>query len=328
MGRKHDKTRAPATLCDALVHFADEAKCFEFIVRMRWTAGVVCPRCHCTAHSFISTRRIWSCKGCKRHFSVKVGTIMEDSPLPLGKWLAAIWLLSNAKNGISSYELHRAIGVTQKTAWFLLHRIRHTMEQGTLARAPGTFEVDETYVGGKAKNMHTKRKKEKIKGRGSSGKTAVLGILERGEPRTKEQRRRREGRHSNVTAKPVPDTQSPTLQAEVLRHVPKGSRLYSDEHPSYPGLKGYHQESVNHAAKEYVRDDVHTNGIENFWSLFKRCIHGTYISVSPKHLERYVTEEVFRFNSREHNDSERFKLAAGCLTGKRLTYKRLIATPE
>lgn len=313
----------PDTLLDALAYFNDEERCHAFLVQMRWADGIVCPRCQSNIHSYISTRRRWHCITCGKQYSVRTGTIMEASPLSLSKWLAAIWLISNARNGISSCEIARAIGVTQKTAWFLLHRIRFAMDQGSLdkpgGRAAGVWEVDEMHVGGRAQGMHRSRWQE-VRRRPNKGKEIVLGV--------KEQKRRKEGRHSTVRTRHVPDTQGPTLKEAVRAHVPKGSKLYSDESPSYPGMSEYHHETVNHQAGEYVRGEVWTNGIENFWGLFKRCVRGTYTFVTPRHLTRYLSEVEFRFNQRERTDKGRFKLVSGSIEGKRLTYQQLTEKPE
>ena len=200
---------------------------------------------------------------------------MEDSPLGLDKWLTGIWLIANAKNGISSYEVHRALGITQKSAWFLLHRIRLAMQSGSLGMLKGEVEVDETFIGGKARNMHTKKRAEKIHGRGASGKAIVVGVLERG---------------GQVRTKVIEDTRKKTLQDEVRANVEAGSLVCTDALPSYVGLApNYVHEAVDHAV-EYVRGNVHTNGLENYWSLLKRCIKVTYVSVEPFHLFRYHDE--------------------------------------
>lgn len=299
----------PQTLQQAIVYFSDKENAFKFMVELRWPNGITCPRCGSSEHSFISTRHIWKCKGCKKQFSVKVGTIMEDSALGLDTWLSAMWLIANAKNGISSYEIERSLGVTQKTGWFLLHRIRLAMQAGTIEKLTGTVEVDETYIGGKARNMH--KGKRKAKGRGAVGKAIVMGLLERG---------------GKVVTEVVKDTKKKTVHAQVKDKVAKDANLFTDTFASYTGLEeDYIHEAVNHSAQEYVRGVVHTNGIENFWSLLKRCIKGTYIAIEPFHLFRYLDEEAFRYNERKRNDAERFMLVASAVSGKRLTYKKLIA---
>ena len=252
-------------------------------------------------------------KGCRKQFSVKVGTIFEDSPLPLQKWFVAVWSITNAKNGISSCELARAIGITQKSAWFILHRIRLAMETGTFARIKGEIEADETFVGGLSKNMHKSRRERTITGTGGSGKTAVLGILQRTS----------ETQSSHVTAKVVENTRGETLQPEIRRVVETGSTLYTDAWASYRGLSDKYTHKVIDHAIEYARDDIHTNDIENFWTLLKRALRGTYVHVNPGHLDRYVDEQSLRFNECEDTDSGRFKTVMGRVPGRRITYASL-----
>ena len=224
-----------------------------------------------------------------------------------------MWLIASAKNGISSYEIHRSLGVTQKTAWFMLHRIRLAMQDGIFTGMSGEVEVDETFIGGKARNMHKGKREAVVKGRGAVGKTVVVGLLERHGP---------DG-HSAVQAKVVPNIRRRTLSPEVRSHVAPGSTVITDALASYTGLDGdYIHEVIDHA-EEYVRGKVHTNGIENFWSLLKRAIKGTYVSVEPFHLFRYLDEQVFRFNTREQADNERFQKAAKSIWGRRLTYAEL-----
>ena len=309
----------PTTLIEAIRYFADPEVCLDFMVTLRWPDGVIdCPTCGRDDVRFIPTRRIWECKSKhpRRQFSVKVGTVFEDSPIGLDKWLATIWMIANAKNGVSSYEIGRAIGVTQKTGWFMLHRIRLAMQDDDSFMS-GVVEVDETFIGGKARNMHKSKREAIIQGRGTAGKTAVMGLLDRHGP---------EG-HSTVQTSVVPDTKRQTLSPEVRSHVVPGSTVYTDAHSAYTGLsKDYIHEVINHA-EEYVRGKVHTNGIENFWSLLKRAIKGTYVSVEPFHLFRYLDEECFRFNTRKDNDAGRFSDAMKGVEGKRLTYKKLTGAP-
>jgi transposase-like protein len=259
-------------------------------------------------HSFLTTRRLWKCKACKRQFSVKVGTIFEDSPIGLDKWLASIWLIANSKNGVSSHELARAIGITQKSAWFVLHRIRLAMQTGTFRMLDGEVEVDETYIGGSARNMHASARKSKITARGGKDKTVVVGALER---------------DGEIRAAVVPDTKRGTLQDHVRENVEPGAAVYTDSLLSYSGLDAdYAHKTVNHA-EEYARGQVHTNGIENFWSLLKRGLHGTYVHVEPFHLFRYLDERMFTFNRREDNDYGRFASVVRAVAGRRLTYKEV-----
>jgi ISXO2-like transposase domain/Transposase zinc-ribbon domain len=312
--------KTPTTLLEAVRYFADPDTCLEYMVASRWPNGVACPTCGSMDVSFLKTRKIWKCKSVhpKQQFSAKVGTIFEDSPIPLDKWLATMWLIANAKNGVSSYEIHRSIGVTQKTAWFMLHRIRLAMQSDDDGKMDGEVEVDETFVGGVARNMHKDRRKRlygtNVKGTGVLGKTAVFGLLERHGP---------DG-HSRVRARVMKGTRRVDLIPEISANVEKGSEVYSDAYRSYIKVReDYTHKFIDHAER-YVDGKVHTNGIENFWSLLKRAIKGTYVNVEPFHLKRYVDEQVFRFNSRKHVDGERFNMAASGIVGKRLMYKDLI----
>src|SRR6266566_1562401 len=264
----------PSTLSEAVRYFADPDVSLTFLVSLRWPNGVTCPACEAKNPGFLKTRRIWKCRDCGRQFSVKLGTIFEDSPIGLDKWLPALWMLANSKNGISSYELARALGVTQKTGWFMLHRIRLAMQTRTWAKMKGAVEADETFIGGKAKFMHWSKRNRVIRGTGGMDKTPVLGLLERGK-------------------------------------YGKGK---------LPKL--YQHEMINHA-REYVRGQVHTNSLENFWSLLKRAIKGTYVSVDPFHLFRYVDEQVRRFNERTSNDRARFVSVLANIVGRRITYRDL-----
>jgi transposase-like protein len=298
----------PKTLLEAVKYFSDPDVALGCMVAIRWPNGITCPRCDSTEHSFVRTRRIWICKGCKKHFSVKLGTIMEDSPIGLDKWLSAIWLIVNAKNGISSYEIHRALGITQKSAWFLLHRIRKAMQTGTFNKLIGPVEIDETFIAGLARNMHRADKARKIHGTGGAGKVAVMGLLER---------------HGEVRTVVIPNTRRKTLEGHVNDHVEDGSIVYSDGLASYNNLaQKYIHQVIDHAEK-YVEGNIHVNGIENFWSLLKRTIKGTYVSVEPYQLSRYLDEQSFRFNNRKGKDADRFLTAASNITGKRVTYKEL-----
>ena len=274
---------------------------------------------------------MWECKTkhSRRQFSAKVGSIFEDSPIGLDKWFAAIWLVANCKNGISSYEVARDLDVTQKTGWFMLQRIRFAMQTGSFLKMAGQVEADETYIGGLARNMHKHKKEKAIKGTGGSGKTIVMGLLERhGFDKSQKvidslDRDKKSKKASRVKATVVPDTRRNTLQSEVRTNVEAGAELFTDELTSYTGLAPeYIHQFVNHA-EEYVRGHVHTNGMENFWSLLKRTIKGTYVSVEPFHLFRYLDEQSFRFNERKLTDGERFQEVLGGIVGKRLTYSEL-----
>jgi transposase-like protein len=316
----------PKTLQQAILHFSDADVCLDFMVNLRWPNGVACPACECKKVSFLKTRRIWKCSDCKKQFGAKLGTIFEDSPLGLEKWLPAFWMIANAKNGISSCEIARALGVTQKTAWFMLHRIRAAMQTGTFLKMSGTVEADETFIGGKAANMHKHKRKEKIAGRGTVGKEIVMGLLDRGERQTKEAKKKKEGKHSTVRVKHVKDTTGETLKGEVKANVETGSEVFTDAARGYQGLNPeYVHKAVDHA-ECYVIGTVHTNGLENFWCLLKRALRGTYVSCNAEHLFRYLDEQAFRFNEREDNDAGRFLKAIDTVVGRRLTYKELIST--
>jgi transposase-like protein len=312
------KLALPKTLQQAISFFSDPEKTFDYSVKLRWPHGkVTCPRCDSTEHSFISTRRIWFCKGCKKQFTVKVGTIFEDSPLGMDKWMIAVWMLVNCKNGISSYEIARALGITQKSAWHMMHRVRLALHEKTFVRlgGPGSeVEVDETFIGGKARNMHAEKRRQVITASGPHDKTAVFGMLERG---------------GQVRAMVVPNRRRYALESEIRAHVKAKSAIYSDNLASYDMLRhrGFSHQVVDHAER-YVDGQVHTNGLENFWSLLKRGLKGTYVAVEPFHLFRYVDEQVFRYNNRatkDHfvGDGDRFEMVMKHIAGKRLTYEQL-----
>jgi transposase-like protein len=303
----------PQTLIEAIRYFADLDVALRTMVELRWPAGVHCPICGRTDVRFIATRRMWECKEKhpRKQFSAKVGTIFEDSPIDLGKWFAAIWMVANCKNGISSYEMHRALGVTQKTAWFMDHRIRLAMKTGSFLKLSGEIEADETFIGGLAKNMHESKKKHI--GTGGAGKATVFGIVQRTDERGK----------SQIKAAHIPNVRRSTLQPAIREAVEPGSHLYTDALRSYLGLSdAYTHETIDHAVS-FVEGNVHTNSVENFWSLLKRTLKGTYVSVDPVHLDSYLDEQAFRFNEREHNDGSRFRKVASSVAGRRLTYAEL-----
>lgn len=296
------------TLTDAVRYFADQEKCQRFVEQMRWPEGIECPYCKSKNIGRITSRHAYQCRQCREQFSVKVGTIFEDSPLSLDKWLVAIWVVVNCKNGISSCEVARHIGVTQKTAWYMDHRIRTAMQGPDGGKLSGEVEVDETFIGGKARFMHKSRRGAKIKSTGHSGKVVVMGLLER---------------HGKVKIEVVRNTRRNSLRPLVVEHVEAGAKVYTDALPSYETLdKEFEHQVIDHA-EAYVKGNVHTNGMENYWSLLKRTIKGTYVSVEPFHLFRYLDEQAFRFNRRKATDGERFTDAMRSISGKRLTYQKL-----
>lgn len=309
--------KAPKTLQEAIEYFGDYENCRKFMASIRWLDGVVrCPACNSDEVIYLVNARVHKCKGNhpRQKFSLKIGTVFEDSPIPLQKWLPALWLAVSCKNGISSYEIHRALGVTQKSAWFMLHRIRLAMQSKSFVKlgdSGGTVEIDETFVGGKISNMHEANKaRYRAKG-GLGNKTIVMGMLDRD--------------LRQVRAKVIPDVKRETLQNEILNEVQHGSKIHTDEWGGYTHLRSEFIHDVVHHAEQYVEGLVHTNGIENFWSLLKRTLKGTYVAVEPFHLQRYVDEQAFRFNNRATkenplNDSDRFVLALRQIVGKRLTY--------
>ncbi len=305
----------PKTLQDAILYFSDRVRCREYVVARRWPNGVTCPRCGNKKVKFQEKYNRWQCSARhdRRQFTVKTGTIFKNSPLGLDKWLCAMWLVVNCKNGVSSYEIHRAIGVTQKTAWFMDHRIRLALSMGSFDKLSGEVEADETFIGGKARNMHVEKRKRRITGTGGKDKTVVMGILQRG---------------GNVRATVIPNRKKIAVQGEVKKHVAAGSALYSDALRSYEGLAGEYAHKVIDHAVAYVDGKIHTNGMENFWSLLKRGISGTYVSVEPFHLFRYLDEQTYRFNNRKVTDAERFSMAVQGITGRRVTWKEMTGAEE
>ena len=318
MAQEHE----PKTLQEAVIYFSDLNNCIDYMAVRRWPDGVVCPTCGRNDAQFLANQNRWQCKSVhpKRQFSPKVGTIFEDSAIPLQKWLPAVWALVNDKNGISSWELHRMLGVTQKSAWFMLHRIRLAMQNGSLMKLGGNnggpVEVDETFVGGKLINMHKDKKVRYERRGGVHGKAVVMGLLDR--------------ELREVRAKVVPDVKRDTLQNEILREVEHGSKVYTDEAVGYDNMHSAFVHDIVNKMEGYVDGKVHVNGVENFWCLLKRTLKGTYVAVEPYHLQRYVDEQVFRFNNRggkkkeeRITDAQRFSLALSQIVGKRLTYKEL-----
>jgi transposase-like protein len=309
----------PRTLAEAIVYFANPLHCFHYMVERRWPSGeITCPICGGGHLRFDQKRMVFHCneKHPRRQFSVKVGTIFEDSPLSLSKWLPCVWMIANMKNGVSSHEIARSLGVTQKTAWFMLHRIRLAMQDETGGKLSGRVEVDETYIGAKARNMHAAHRREVIgdhKG-GHAGKTAVMGLLERTS----------DVQTSKIRLRVVKSARRKDLIPTVTENVEPLSQVYTDALASYDQLPDwYFHQMVDHAER-YVNGQVHTNGLENFWSLLKRGLHGTYVNVRPFHLFRYLDEQAFRFNERKDSDAVRFRLVLDRIVGKRLTYRALI----
>jgi len=315
----------PTSLQQAILYFSKPANCREYLVARRWPDGVTCPRCGSKNVLFLEKYNRWHCR--EKHkapqFTLKTGTIFEDSPIGLDKWLTAMWMVVNCKNGISSYEVSRALKMTQKSAWFVLHRCRVALQDETetkLGYTGGPVQVDETFVGGKFSNMHKSKRAQMRATRsvyeaGHMNKTVVMGMLD-----SKERR---------VRATIIPNIKRAVLQEQILKHIFGGSKVHTDEATGYIGIPAekYVHEVVNHL-ESYVNGKVTTNGIENFWSLLKRGLRGTYVAVEPFHMQRYVDEQVFRFNNRATkdnplNDADRFDLAVRQIIGKRLTYAEL-----
>ncbi len=318
MNTSNDKIKMPKTLMEAVKYFAVYENAHEFFVNVRWSNGVVCPRCGSTEANYNPKYRRFQCNRTHnlRQFTVKTGTVMEDSPLGLDKWAIAFWLEVNAKNSISSCEIHRALGITQKSAWFMLHRVRHALHVGSFdKKLCGTIEADETLVGGLAKNMHKKQREARVHGMtGGTHMTPVMGLLERHSGK----------KHSTVRATVVPNRQKETLHDVIHRNVEPGAQVFTDALMGYRGIEStFAHDFVDHA-EAYVKGAVHTNGLENFWALFKRCIKGTHVSIEPYHLAAYVDSEAYRFNHRETDDFNRFFGALRGISGKRLDYRTLI----
>jgi transposase-like protein len=324
----------PKTLQQAIIYFSDPDNCVNYLVSRRWPSGVICPNCLSKEVSYLESRRVWQCK--KRHpkaqFSVKVGTVMEDSAIGLEKWLPVMWMIANCKNGVSSHEISRSLGVTQKSAWFMLHRVRLAMKPnlyGDIGKLGGpeggTVEVDESFIGGKIANMHKGRAKKVMEnseplekdeyGVRYGNKTVVMGMFDR------------ESRQ--VRAKVIPNVKRETLQNEIMKNVRYGSNVYTDSAVSYNRVGWrYVHETVNHA-ESYVNGQVHTNPLENFWSLLKRNLTGTYHAIEPFHLDRYLDEQLFRFNNRvNQNDAQRFSRVVAQIVGRRLTYAELTGADD
>lgn len=302
------------SLLELIEYFRDEQTAVEYLSAKRWKDGIVCPHCGNDKVYIFSDNKRYKCSKCRQQFTAKVGTIFEDSKIQLRKWFVAVYLITSHKKGISSHQLAKDLKVTQKTAWFMLHRIRFALNQGSFEMPLGnegeTVEIDETFVGGKNKNRHKSKKIENSQGRSFKDKTPVVGMIERG---------------GVLKAMQVPDTKSETLQPIIDKHVTVGSVVMTDEWWGYRKLHvAFQHHFVNHGAKEFANGIVHTNTIEGFWSLFKRSIIGIYHSASSKHIQQYVDEAVFRYNTRKMNEGGRVSIMLSNVAG-RLTYKSLIA---
>ncbi|MAN80671.1 MAG: IS1595 family transposase [Rhodospirillaceae bacterium] len=297
------------SLYEFFQQFPDEEAARLFFEQKRWPNGVECPHCgsHETSECKDHKPMPYRCRSCRKHFSVRVGTVLAESRLPLHKWLMAIYMMTTARKGIPSTQMARELGTTQKTAWFLAQRIRETWMASIGGGDMGpTVEVDETFVGGRERNKHSNKKLRA--GRGAVGKQPVIGIMERG---------------GRVIAGPIPSTDGPTLKGVIRYHVAPGSTVYTDNHAGYRGMRGYNHASVNHGVGEYVREQAHTNGIESFWSLLKRGYYGIYHYMSVKHLHRYVNEFSFRHNTAKVDTIDFMGMTAARMVGLRLTYKEL-----
>lgn len=318
-----DTTLLPTNQLEAIRYFADADNCHTFLTAMRWPNGVRCAHCESAAVGGLvvsGKRRLWNCKACRKQFTAKVGTIFEDSALGLDKWLPALWLVCNAKNGVSSCELARSLGVTQKTAWHMGHRIRLAMQQGGF-QAAGEVEADETFIGGVAGNRSRKVSRRRLMEEITTGKlpkVPVHGVLERSTEPGK----------SRVALTVLASTRKEPIMGAVRARVRPGSKVFTDSLRSYQHLTGagYDHEFIDHTIT-YAKGKVHTNGLENFWSLLKRTLGGTYVQVSPVHLFRYLDEQATRFNERGTDDLARFVSTVRRVCGRRLTWKELTAKP-
>ena len=304
--------RKGLSLVEVTRMFPDDATAERWFTEIRWPNGPRCPHCGSdniqseTAHKTMPCR----CRACRKWFSVKTGTVMQSSKLGLQVWALASYLLTTGIKGQASMKLHRDLGVTQKTAWHLAHRIRETWAKADGPPFAGPVEVDETYVGGKRKNM-PKAKRETLEGRGAVGKVAVAGAKDRATKR--------------VSAATVPATDGPTLQGFVRARAEAGAKVYTDDARAYRGMPDFDHEAVQHSVGEYVRGMAHTNGMESFWAMLKRGYQGTYHHMSPKHLDRYVTEFEGRHNDRDADTIDQMADMGRGMVGKRLRYNDLIA---
>ena len=290
------------SLIDFYKKFADEIYCIKYLETMRWGEKIVCPHCSCDKIYRFSNGRLLKCAGCKKQFTVRIGTIFEDSHLPLQKWFLAVYMLTSLKKGISSVQIGKALGITQKSAWFVLHRIRYAVNNKTILKPlSGIVEADETYQGGQASGS---------RGRGSNNKTKIFGLKER---------------QGDVRMQVVENVKRKTLLPIIKKNVEEGSVMATDEFLTYTSLdkEGYEHKTVNHGAGEFVKGVAHTNGLENTWSHFKRGVTAIQIHISKKHTNKYLDEYAFRLNTKSMTDSERFESWFN-YCGRRLTYKKLI----
>lgn len=302
-------------LVDLLTYFSSEQVCREYLEIIRWEGILECPYNNCNGghiSKFTDGKR-YKCPTCQRTYSVKVGTIFEGTKIPLRKWYAGIYLITSHKKGISSCQLAKDLGVTQKTAWYMNHRVRHSLGMEPEGKLSGVVEADETFVGGLEGNKHKSKRKEGTQGRSVQTKTPVAGVIERG---------------GKIRAKQVPDTTGSNLRKFVYENVERGSQLHTDEWWGYKGLEKLFGHSViKHKENEYVNGDCHTNTLEGFWSLFKRGIIGIYHSMSSKHLQKYIDEFVFRYNTRQLTESDRFDFMLSNIASH-LPYKKLISNDK
>ncbi len=303
--------RTGITLIELVEMFPDEDSAVKWFESIQWPGGRCCGHCGSISTKPVPSKKpmpYW-CKDCRSYFSVRTGTALQYSRVPLRKWAIAVYLYVTSLKGVSSMKLHRDIGVTQKTAWYMLHRLREAWAEAGLNEFVGPVEVDETYMGGKRKNM-SKSKRRTLDGRGAAGKTAVVGIKDR--------------ESNQVVAKVVETTDKKSLQGFISNHVSAGSTVYTDEHKSYQNMAGFKHEAVKHSVGEYVRGQAHTNGIESFWALLKRAHTGTFHKMSEKHLQRYVSEFYGRHGVRSLDTKTQMKRVVYALIGKRLSYQDLI----
>jgi transposase-like protein len=304
----------PKTLQNAIKHFSDEQVCIDAVAKLRWADGPECPACGHKEHYYLKTQRRWKCKECYKQFTVKLGTVFEDSPISLTKWLPALWMLVNCRNGVSSYEIARDLGVSQKAGWFMLQRLRLALQNGSIMKLGGSgspVEVDETFIGGKARNMHKARRLRMKVREHNWSKTVVMGMLERG---------------GKVKTAVIAERKKLIVEQVVRENIMPGAEVHTDEFPGYMSLSEQYAHKIINHLEHYVDGKIHTQGIENFWSCLKRGLNGTYLAVEPFHLFRYVDEQAFRFNNRKDadgkklSDAERFNIALTQVAGKRLTF--------